>query len=43
MTALPETVLQFGTGKFLRAFADLFIDEANRSGQAIGRVAGCAI
>jgi tagaturonate reductase len=38
MEALPETVLQFGTGKFLRAFADLFIDEANRSGQAVGRV-----
>jgi tagaturonate reductase len=38
MKALPETILQFGTGKFLRAFADLFIDEANRSGQAVGRV-----
>src|SRR5437867_7180068 len=35
---LPETVLQFGTGKFLRAFADLFIDQANRSGQVIGCV-----
>jgi tagaturonate reductase len=38
MEPLPETVLQFGTGKFLRGFADLFIDEANRSGQAVGRV-----
>jgi tagaturonate reductase len=38
MTNLPETVLQFGSGKFLRAFADLFIDEANQGGQAVGRV-----
>lgn len=36
--SLPETILQFGSGRFLRAFADLFIDEANREGQAIGRV-----
>lgn len=36
---LPETVLQFGTGKFLRCFVDLFVDEANRGcGQALGRV-----
>ena len=35
---LPETVLQFGSGRFLRAFADLFIDQANRQGQAVGRV-----
>ncbi len=27
---LPETVLQFGTGKFLRCFADLFVHEANQ-------------
>jgi tagaturonate reductase len=38
MNNLPETVLQFGSGKFLRAFADLFIDEANQRGQAVGRV-----
>src|SRR5205814_446708 len=38
MDTLPETVLQFGSGKFLRAFADLFIDQANKSGQAVGRV-----
>ena len=38
MNNLPETVLQFGSGKFLRAFADLFIDDANQSGQAVGRV-----
>ncbi len=36
--ALPETVLQFGGGNFLRAFADAFIDDANREGQAVGRV-----
>jgi len=37
--ALPETVLQFGSGRFLRAFADLFIHHGNAEGQAIGRVA----
>src|SRR3990172_4932348 len=36
---LPETILQFGTGKFLRCFADLFIHEASEAGQAVGRVA----
>lgn len=35
---LAETVLQFGTGKFLRCFADLFIHEANQGGRPIGRV-----
>src|SRR5262249_7955920 len=39
MTPLPETVLQFGAGRFLRAFADLFIHHANVAGQHIGRVA----
>jgi tagaturonate reductase len=38
MTNLPETVLQFGSGKFLRAFADLFLHHANAAGQAAGRV-----
>src|SRR5262249_25486713 len=38
MTALPETILQFGAGRFLRAFADLFIHQANEQGQAVGRV-----
>jgi tagaturonate reductase len=38
MDTLPETVLQFGAGRFLRAFADLFIDQANRQGQAVCRV-----
>ncbi len=34
----PETVLQFGSGRFLRAFADLFIYQANAVGQNVGRV-----
>jgi tagaturonate reductase len=38
MNPLPETVLQFGAGRFLRAFADLFIHHANVAGQNIGRV-----
>lgn len=38
MADLPETVLQFGSGKFLRAFADLFIHQANEGGQNVGRV-----
>ncbi len=38
MTAFPETVLQFGTGRFLRAFADRFIHQANVEGQNIGSV-----
>jgi tagaturonate reductase len=38
MDHLAETVLQFGAGRFLRAFADLFIDQANRQGQQAGRV-----
>jgi len=36
--SLPETVLQFGSGRFLRAFADLFIHQANQQGQKVGRV-----
>lgn len=35
---LPETVLQFGAGRFLRAFVDRFIQQANDSGQGVGRV-----
>lgn len=38
MSAPPETILQFGTGKFLRAFADLFVHEANQAGEPAGRV-----
>ena len=38
MSDLPETVLQFGAGKFLRAFADLFIHQVNQGDQLAGRV-----
>jgi tagaturonate reductase len=38
MTDLPETVLQFGSGKFLRGFADLFLHQANCAGQRVGRI-----
>jgi len=38
MPPLPETILQFGTGRFLRAFADLMIHQGNAEGQGIGRV-----
>ncbi len=38
MNALPETILQFGAGRFLRAFGDLFIHQANEEGQNIGRI-----
>src|SRR5262245_55500039 len=38
MKQLPETVLQFGSGRFLRAFAYLFIHQANQQGQGVGRV-----
>jgi tagaturonate reductase len=38
MNDLPETVLQFGAGKFLRAFADLFIHQTNQASRPVGRV-----
>ena len=38
MPSLPETILQFGSGRFLRAFADLFVSQANAAGQAIGKI-----
>ncbi len=38
MATAAESVLQFGSGRFLRAFADLFIHEARQAGQDIGRV-----
>ena len=38
MSPLPETVLQFGSGRFLRAFADLFISHGNAQGQNVGKV-----
>src|SRR5438067_12987986 len=38
MPDFPDTVLQFGAGRFLRAFADRFLQRANDEGQAVGRV-----
>ena len=38
MPPLPETILQFGSGRFLRAFADLFVHHANEQGQNIGKI-----
>jgi tagaturonate reductase len=38
MTTLPETILQFGSGKFLRGFVDYFVHQANREGQGVGRI-----
>src|SRR5947209_149868 len=35
---LPEKVVQFGTGAFLRGFAEYFIDEANRAGRFGGSI-----
>src|SRR3954464_12069850 len=38
MLDLPEKVVQFGTGAFLRGFADYFIDAANRRGMFNGGI-----
>jgi len=38
VTALPETILQFGAGRFLRAFVDRFVQNANDAGNEVGRV-----
>lgn len=38
MNPLPETILQFGAGRFLRAFVDRFVHQANASGQNVGRI-----
>lgn len=37
-SSLPETVLQFGGGRFLRGFADLFIHQANTAGTPVGKI-----
>src|SRR6185312_796055 len=39
---LPERVLQFGTGAFLRGFVEYFIDEANRAGRFKGSIVAVA-
>lgn len=36
---LPERILQFGTGVLLRGMIDPYIDQANRSGIYMGRIA----
>jgi len=33
-----ETILQFGAGRFLRAFADLFVHQARSAGQPVGTI-----
>lgn len=33
-----ETILQFGTGRFLRGFADVFIDQMNKQGLYSGKI-----
>jgi len=38
LTRLPERVLQFGEGVFLRGFVDWMIDRMNRAGVFNGRV-----
>ena len=38
MAALPEKVVQFGTGAFLRGFAAFFVDDANRRGEFNGSI-----
>lgn len=35
---LPEKIIQFGTGAFLRGLADYFVDKANRNGVFNGRI-----
>jgi tagaturonate reductase len=39
---LPERVVQFGTGAFLRGFAEYFVDEANRAGKFDGSIVAVA-
>lgn len=35
---MKETIIQFGTGNFLRGFADYFIDEMNKQGLYDGKI-----
>src|SRR5262245_18084853 len=34
----PITILQFGAGRFLRAFIDRFVQHANDGGQHVGQI-----
>ena len=36
--SLPDTILQFGAGNFLRGFADFFISQANRGDNPPGKI-----
>lgn len=38
MEVLAHPILQFGTGRFLQAHVDLFVAQALRQGQALGRI-----
>jgi tagaturonate reductase len=38
MAELPETILQFGSGRFLRGFVDLFAHQANVGPHPVGKV-----
>ena len=38
MSQKQTTILQFGLGKFIRSFADLFVTESEHAGQEIGAV-----
>lgn len=38
MTELPETILQFGSGRFLRGFVDLFAHQANLGEHPVGQI-----
>ncbi len=38
MNSVTETILQFGAGRFLRAFVDRFIQNANDAGGDVGQV-----
>lgn len=38
MSDFRETILQFGTGRFLRAFVDRFVHEAQVAGQQVGSI-----
>lgn len=38
MSELPETILQFGSGRFLRGFVDLFAHQANQGTHPAGKI-----
>ena len=37
LETMPERIIQFGEGNFLRAFIDWMVDEMNRQGLFLGR------